>query len=76
MTSCPTSTPTSRDAVAAFGDMSSLAISMFGGYDPGEVDESDPVPRRPPLAAWPAWAWTPMPPRGGWSIRRRLGGPR
>ena len=35
--------PASRDAVAAFGDMSSLAISMFGGYDPGEVDESDPV---------------------------------
>jgi predicted TIM-barrel fold metal-dependent hydrolase len=35
--------PGSRDAVAAFGDMSSLAISMFGGYDPGEVDESDPV---------------------------------
>ena len=23
--------------------MSSLAISMFGGFDPGEVDESDPV---------------------------------
>ena len=35
--------PASREAVAAFGDMSSLAISMFGGYDPGEVDESDPV---------------------------------
>ena len=32
-----------REAVAAFGDMSSLAISMFGGFDPGEVDESDPV---------------------------------
>src|ERR1700729_1077056 len=35
--------PGQREAVAAFGDMSSLAISMFGGYDPGEVDESDPV---------------------------------
>jgi predicted TIM-barrel fold metal-dependent hydrolase len=35
--------PAQREAVAAFGDMSSLAISMFGGYDPGEVDESDPV---------------------------------
>src|ERR1700688_761257 len=35
--------PTHREAVAAFGDMSSLAISMFGGFDPGEVDESDPV---------------------------------
>ncbi len=35
--------PAARDAVAAFGDMSSLAISMFGGYDPGEIDESDPV---------------------------------
>ncbi len=35
--------PDHREAVAAFGDMSSLAISMFGGFDPGEVDESDPV---------------------------------
>ena len=35
--------PAQREAVAAFGDMSSLAISMFGGFDPGEVDESDPV---------------------------------
>ena len=35
--------PAHREAVAAFGDMSSLAISMFGGFDPGEVDESDPV---------------------------------
>ena len=35
--------PGHREAVAAFGDMSSLAISMFGGFDPGEVDESDPV---------------------------------
>ena len=35
--------PTDREAVAAFGDLSSLAISMFGGFDPGEVDESDQV---------------------------------
>ena len=35
--------PAHREAVAAFGDLSSLAISMFGGFDPGEVDESDPV---------------------------------
>ena len=35
--------PAQREAVAAFGDMSNLAISMFGGFDPGEVDESDPV---------------------------------
>ena len=35
--------PSHREAVAAFGDMSNLAISMFGGFDPGEVDESDPV---------------------------------
>src|SRR5271167_4630469 len=35
--------PGQREAVAAFGDMSNLAISMFGGFDPGEVDESDPV---------------------------------
>jgi predicted TIM-barrel fold metal-dependent hydrolase len=35
--------PPDREAVAAFGDMSSLAISMFGGYDPGEIDEQDPV---------------------------------
>ena len=35
--------PAHREAVAGFGDMSNLAISMFGGFDPGEVDESDPV---------------------------------
>jgi predicted TIM-barrel fold metal-dependent hydrolase len=35
--------PAFRDAVAAYGDLSSLAISMFGGVDPGVVDESDPV---------------------------------
>ena len=42
-TSSPTSIPLHREEVAAFGDMSALAISMFGGFDPGEVDESDPV---------------------------------
>ena len=35
--------PSFHEQVAAFGDMSNLAISMFGGVDPGEVDESDPV---------------------------------
>ena len=35
--------PAERDAVAAFGDMSATAISMFGGVDPGEIDEADPV---------------------------------
>jgi predicted TIM-barrel fold metal-dependent hydrolase len=35
--------PGSREAVAAFGDLSSTAISMFGGFDPGEVDDPDPV---------------------------------
>ena len=32
-----------REAVAAFGDLSSVAIPMFGGVDPGEIDESDAV---------------------------------
>jgi predicted TIM-barrel fold metal-dependent hydrolase len=35
--------PDARDAVAAFGDLSSVAIPMFGGFDPGEVDDSDAV---------------------------------
>jgi predicted TIM-barrel fold metal-dependent hydrolase len=35
--------PAFRDAVAEFGDLSSVAISMFGGFDPGEVDDTDPV---------------------------------
>lgn len=35
--------PGQRDAVAAFGDMSSTAISMFGGFDPGVIDDPDPV---------------------------------
>jgi predicted TIM-barrel fold metal-dependent hydrolase len=37
--------PPQRDAVAAFGDLSSTAISMFGGYDPGQIDDPDPVRR-------------------------------
>jgi predicted TIM-barrel fold metal-dependent hydrolase len=35
--------PVHREAVAAFGDLSSVAIPLFGGVDPGEVDDSDPV---------------------------------
>ncbi len=35
--------PAQRDAVAAFGDLSSVAIPMFGGFDPGQVDDPDPV---------------------------------
>lgn len=35
--------PAHREAVAAAGELSSTAISMFGGSDPGQVDESDPV---------------------------------
>ena len=35
--------PGQREAVAAFGDLSSTAISMFGGFDPGHVDDEDPV---------------------------------
>ena len=35
--------PEHREAVAGFGDLSSLAISMFGGFDPGEIDDADPV---------------------------------
>ena len=35
--------PGQREAVAAFGDLSSVAIPMFGGVDPGPVDEADPV---------------------------------
>jgi predicted TIM-barrel fold metal-dependent hydrolase len=35
--------PAHREAVAGFGDLSSLAIPMFGGTDPGEIDEPDPV---------------------------------
>ena len=35
--------PAHRDAVAAMGELSSTAITMFGGSDPGEVDDPDPV---------------------------------
>ncbi len=35
--------PADRDLVRAAGEQSSAAISMFGGSDPGELDESDPV---------------------------------
>jgi len=35
--------PDDREAVAAFGDLSSVAISMFGGVDLGEIDEPDAV---------------------------------
>ncbi|HEY1990359.1 MAG TPA: amidohydrolase family protein [Acidimicrobiales bacterium] len=35
--------PSHREAVAAFGDLSSVAIPMLGGVDPGEIDEADPV---------------------------------
>ena len=35
--------PAEREAVAAFGDMSATAISMFGGFDPGHIDDPDPV---------------------------------
>ena len=37
--------PAQRDAVAQLGDLSSTAISMFGGSDPGEIDDPDPVRR-------------------------------
>ena len=35
--------PVHREAVAAFGDLSSVAIPMFGGVDPGEIDDADAV---------------------------------
>jgi predicted TIM-barrel fold metal-dependent hydrolase len=35
--------PGDRTAVAAFGDMSSVAIPVFGGKDPGVIDDPDPV---------------------------------
>ena len=35
--------PAQRDAVAAFGDLSSSAMSMLGGHDPGPIDDPDPV---------------------------------
>ena len=35
--------PRHRAAVAEFGELSSTAISMFGGKDPGTIDDADPV---------------------------------
>lgn len=35
--------PAEREGVRALGELSSTAISMFGGSDQGEVDEADPV---------------------------------
>jgi len=35
--------PAHRERVASFGDLSSTAITMFGGRDPGEVGDADPV---------------------------------
>ena len=35
--------PVHRQTVSEFGDLSSVAIPMFGGVDPGEIDESDAV---------------------------------
>lgn len=35
--------PQHRDLVAGFGDMSAVAIPAFGGTDPGEVEDPDPV---------------------------------
>jgi predicted TIM-barrel fold metal-dependent hydrolase len=35
--------PDEREQVASFGELSSTAISMFGGFDPGEIDENDSV---------------------------------
>ena len=35
--------PADRDGVAALGELSSAAISMFGGTDAGTVDDPDPV---------------------------------
>ena len=49
--------PSDRDAVAPAGELSSTAISMFGGVDQGEIDDADPV-RRPRRDGWPAWAST------------------
>jgi predicted TIM-barrel fold metal-dependent hydrolase len=35
--------PADRDAIAEVGELSSTAISMFGGVDQGEIDDDDPV---------------------------------
>jgi predicted TIM-barrel fold metal-dependent hydrolase len=35
--------PAHRQAVAAYGDLSSVAIPMFGGVDPGAIDDPDAI---------------------------------
>jgi predicted TIM-barrel fold metal-dependent hydrolase len=35
--------PADREQVAVFGDLSSTAMVMLGGHDPGEIDDPDPV---------------------------------
>lgn len=35
--------PSDRETVAAFGDLSATAMTMFGGKDPGAVEDPDPV---------------------------------
>ncbi|HEV8064928.1 MAG TPA: amidohydrolase family protein [Acidimicrobiales bacterium] len=35
--------PAARESVAAFGDLSSVAIPAFGGRDPGAIEDPDPV---------------------------------
>jgi len=35
--------PAHREEVAAFGDLSAVAIPMFGGVDPGEIEDADAV---------------------------------
>jgi predicted TIM-barrel fold metal-dependent hydrolase len=35
--------PAHREGVAAFGDLSSVALPMLGGRDLGEIDDPDPV---------------------------------
>jgi predicted TIM-barrel fold metal-dependent hydrolase len=35
--------PAHRQAVAAYGDLSSVAIPMFGGVDPGVIDDPDAI---------------------------------
>ena len=35
--------PADRDAIAEVGELSSAALSMFGGVDQGEIEDPDPV---------------------------------
>jgi predicted TIM-barrel fold metal-dependent hydrolase len=35
--------PAQRESVAAFGELSSAAMVMLGGHDPGQIDDPDPV---------------------------------